>query len=111
RPAICGLQALRIDVMNRDVRIGNRRLFQILIDAAAAAYESAFQLDRNARAASQFVGVMRVLIITGFRGWVVGHPFDAMIGDVLVSLLAGRYIFTASLAVDDLGQIPLGVDL
>jgi hypothetical protein len=34
---VVGLIVVRIEVMNRDVRIGDRRLFEIVIDAAAAA--------------------------------------------------------------------------
>ncbi len=39
-----------IVVVQRDVRIGDRRLLEIFVDAAAAADELRLQLDRHARA-------------------------------------------------------------
>ena len=41
---------LRVVVVERGVRIGDRRLFQVIVDAAAAAGVFGFELDRHARA-------------------------------------------------------------
>ena len=96
--------------MNRDVRIGDRRLFQIFVHAAAAALIAAFQLDRDARAALQLA--WSPLLRRGIRSRrIVRYPFDAVIGDVLLSLFAGRNVFAVALPVDDLRLVPLGVDL
>ena len=47
--------AFRIEIMEPDVRIGDGRLLEIFIDAAAAAIEAAFQLDRDAGAVRRFL--------------------------------------------------------
>ena len=52
RATVGGLAAFGIDVVQRHVRIGDRRLLQVIVDAAAAALVFPFQLDRDARAAA-----------------------------------------------------------
>src|SRR6266581_2185138 len=110
RSRIGCLIPLRVDVTDRDVLVSNGCLFQIVIDATAAAYVASFQLDRHAGAASDILMMMRMLIMR-VRDGIVGYPFDALISDVLVSLFAGGNVFAVPLAVDDLRQVPLGVDL
>src|SRR5262245_4660958 len=88
RSRIGRLAALRIDVMDRHVRVGDRRLLQILIHAAAAANVTAFQFDRYARSASNFRMLMRV-----FRGacrWnrIMRHPLDTVFGNVSLAFFA-----------------------
>ena len=108
RPQIGFRVPVRIDVVNRDVRVGDRGLFEIFIDAAAAALITPFQLDRDARAALELLQFLTGLSIRRRR--IVGYPFDAAIRDSLVSLLAGRNLFALAAAVDDLRLVPLRVD-
>ena len=43
--------SVRVDVMKRCVRVSERGLFEVLVDAASSALIFRFQLDCNARAA------------------------------------------------------------
>ena len=45
------------------------------------------------------------------RRWIMSDPGDPAIGDMLQPLFARRNVFPFALAVDDLGMVPLGVDL
>ena len=87
------LVAIGIDVVQRDVRIGDRRLREILVDAAAAADVLGFQLDRHPRA-------VRLL-----------DPFDAVLGDRAPPLSPGRDVDPFAAAVENLRLVLLGVDL
>ena len=75
--------AVRIDVMDRDVRIRDRRLLQVLVDAAAATLIAPFEFDRDARAAVQLRGVAACSGVGIRSGRIVRYPFDAVIADVL----------------------------
>ena len=79
--------------MDRHVRIGDGRLFEILVDAAAAALVAGLQLDRDPRAVVQL------------------DPLDAVLLDDLVAHVVGRNLDAFAPAVEDLGQVALGVDL
>ena len=92
-PFVGRLAALGIEVVQRDVRIGDRRLLQVLVDAAAAADEAAFELDRHARAVIQL------------------DPLDAVLLDVLAARVAGRNVFALALPLRISGRLRLGVDL
>ncbi len=98
-------------VMKRDVRIGDRRLFEIFVDAAAAALKLRFQFDGDARAALHFLRPAHRFWPAGVVDVVMGHPLDAVLGDVLAALFARRNVDAFALAVEDLGLVPLGVDL
>ncbi len=67
-----------IDVVDSDVRIGDGGLFEIVVDAAAAAHITSFQLDRHAGSAAHFLVMRGMFIGCG----VVRDPFDAVFGDV-----------------------------
>ncbi len=73
--------------------VGDRRLFEILVDAAAPAVELAFQLDRHPRAVVEF------------------DPLDAVFFDVLGAGVFWRNILAFATAVQDLWHVALGVDL
>src|SRR2546425_8319001 len=106
RSGVSGFASIRINVVNRDVRVGDRRLFQIFVDAASATYIAALELDRHARTTAEAV-MMRLLV----SGGIVRYPFDAVVRDVFVALFAGGDVFALSLAVDDFRLISPGVDL
>ena len=93
--------------MNRDVRIGDRRLLQIFIDAAAPAHVTSFELDGYPRTAPELVMMTRLFVQSG----IMRHPLDSVIGNILVSLFAGRYVFTVAFAVDDLRLVTPCIDL
>src|SRR5262245_30768556 len=80
--------------MNRHMRIRNCRLLQLVVHASAAARVPALQFDGDAGSALEF-----------------GYPFDAMVRNVLRTLLAGRNVFPFALAVDDFRLVTLRVDL
>ena len=85
--------AVGILVVQRDVRIGDRRLLQILVDAAPAALVLGLELD-------------------GHPGAVIHlEPFDALLLDQLAAGFAGRNVDPFPLAVENLGVVLLGVDL
>src|SRR5207237_3244985 len=107
RSRVCGLACFGIHVVNRDMRIGNRRLLEIFVDAATAAYKPSLQFDGHARSASEIVMMMRLLV----NSRIMRYPLDAVIGDVFVPLFAGGDVFAISLAVDDLRLVPPGIDL
>jgi hypothetical protein len=100
--------AIGIDVVNRDVRVGNRRLFQILVDTTPTALIAAFQLDRHTRSALQMLQLVFRFGVRRRR--IVGDPFDAAIRDRLMSFLACRNLFALSAPVDDLRHVPLRID-
>ena len=104
RSRVCGFAAIRIDVVNGDVRVGNRGLLQIFVDAAAPTHIAALELDCHARTAPE---VLRLLARTG----IVRYPLNTVVGDVPVSLFAGRYIFAVALAVDDLRLVAPRINL
>src|SRR5262245_58678949 len=93
RSFVMGLRTFSIEVMNGHVRVRNRRLLQIIIHAAAAARVTALQLDGDARAAIEF-----------------GHPFDAVVRNVLRTFLTGWDVFTFAFAIDDFRLVALRVD-
>src|SRR5207249_7854030 len=101
RSRVRRLTAIRIDVVNRNVRIGNRRLFEVLIDAAAPAHEAALQLDRHASAASKFMMTMAVML----RNRIVRYPFNAVIDDVLVPFFARGNVLAIASTVYGLRQV------
>ena len=78
--------------MQRDVRIGNGRLFEILVDTAASALVLGFQLDRHARAVSDF------------------DPLDAVFFDGFCRP-SRRDLDPFASTVEDFGLVLLGVDL
>ncbi len=80
--------------MDRHVRIGDGGLFEILVDAAAAALVAGLQLDGDPRA------VLDALL-----------PLDAVLLDELVAQAVGRNLDAVAAAVENLGHVPLGVDL
>src|SRR6266404_8203120 len=80
--------------MNRDVRIRDGRLFQILIHTAATAHVPTFELNGHPRSTLQF-----------------SNPFDAVVREVLISFFAGRNVFAFPFAVDDFGLVALRIDL
>src|SRR5262245_51430647 len=104
---IRGLAAVGIDIVNRHMWIGDSRLFQIFVHAAAPALVAPFELDRDARAAAHFMVMMGLLIRIG----VVRHPFDTMVRDVLLAFFSGWNVFSVTFAVDDLRHVPPRVDL
>src|SRR5438034_3520338 len=104
RSRVSGFAAIRIDGVNSDVRVGNRGLLQIFIDAATPTHITSLELDGHARAAPE---VMRWLARSG----IVRYPFDTVVGDVPVPLFAGRYIFAVTLAVDDLRMVAPRINL
>src|SRR4051812_25999010 len=78
-----------IAIVERDVRIGNRGLIEVLVDAAATASELGFEFDGDARAVVNFV------------------PFDAVFFPVSFGLLfVGRNVFAFAFAVEYLGFVP-----
>ena len=85
--------------MKPGMRIGDRRLLQIFLDAAAAALELCLHLDRDPRAM-----VDRIIAVVG------RHPFDGVLGHQIGPHLAGRQIDPLALAVEDLGFVGFGVD-
>ena len=62
------------------MRIGDGRLLQIFVDAAAAALVRPFQFDRHARAVDIFVAIVNV------------DPFDAVLRDVSCAFVARRNV-------------------
>ncbi len=93
------------------MRIRNGRLLQIFVHAASPALIAPFELDRDARAAVQLPRFRRFLRRGIRSGRIVRYPLNAVIGDVLPALFAGRNVFAFASAVDDLRLIPFGVDL
>ncbi len=87
------LFAVRVLVVQRDVRVGDGRLLQVFVDAAAAPVILGFQLDRHSRAVIQV------------------DPFDAMLRDILRPLFARRNVVAFAPAVENLGKVLLRVDL
>ena len=81
-PLVTGLVAVGIFVVQRHVRVGDCRLPEILIHAAAAADEPPFELDRHPRAALDF---LRLLAIGRS---IVSLPVDAVLFQPLVKILA-----------------------
>ena len=59
---VVGALSVRIDVMESRVRIGERRLRKIFVDAPPSAKILGFELDRNARAAVDGLPVERALL-------------------------------------------------
>src|SRR4029079_569582 len=82
-----GIRAVRIAIMERDVRVRDRRLIEIFVDTAAAADELGFELDRHTRAVRSIFPLNAVLLAIGFP------------------LFAGRNVFAFALAVEDLGFV------
>src|SRR3954470_11806550 len=79
---------IRIAIVERDVRIGDRRLIEVLVDAAATASELGFKFDRDTRPVINFV------------------PFDAVFFPVSFGLLfVGRNVFAFTFAVEYLGFV------
>ena len=93
-PGIFHPVAVGIDVMDRHVRIGDGGLFEIIVDAAAAALVAGLQLDRDARA------VLDALL-----------PLDPVLLDELVAQAVGRNLDAVAAAVENLRHVPLRVDL
>ena len=83
----------RIEVVDRDVRIGDGGLLEVLVHAAAAALVAGLQLDGHARAVVDL------------------DPLDAVFLDGLPARLAGRDLLPLAAAVEDFGLVALGVDL
>src|SRR5262245_34254129 len=82
--AIRVLVVFWILIVQRDVRICDRRLLEILVYAAATTLILGGQFDGNARTTLHFVRCM-------ITDWViVRDPFDAMLLHHLESLSAGR---------------------
>ena len=79
--------------MDRHVRIGDGRLLEVVVDAAAAALVAGLQLDRHPRAV------------------VDVDPLDAVFLDGLAARVVGRDLHAFAAAVEDFGPVPLGVDL
>ena len=79
--------------MNGHVRVGDGGLFEIIVDAAAAALVAGLQLDRDPRAVVQV------------------DPLDPVLLDQFVAQAVGRNLDALAPAVENLGQVPLGVDL
>ena len=79
--------------MDRDVGVGDGRLFQILIHAAASANELALQFDGDARAVIDL------------------DPLDAMFLDVLRARFSRGNVLPVTAAVQDLGQVAFRIDL
>ena len=92
-PRVVFLVAVGIGVMDRHVRVGDGGLFEIIVDAAAAALVAGLQLDRDPRAV------------------VDVDPLDAVLLDQFVAQAVGRNLHALAPAVEDLRQVPLGVDL
>ena len=92
-PGVDRLFAFRIGIANGDVGIGDGRLFEILVDAASTALVAGLQLDRHPGAVLDL------------------DPLDAGLVHFRPAGLGGRDVLTLSLAVEDLGQVSLGVDL
>ena len=85
--------------MDAAMGIGDRRLLEILLDAAAATLELRLHLDRHARA-----------VIDRVAEVVDGHPLDVMLGHQVGCRLAGRKIDSFPLAVEDLRLVGFRVD-
>ena len=79
--------------------IGDRRLLQILLDAAAAPLKLRLHFDRHPRAV-----VDRLSLV------VFGNPLDGVLLHQFRATLAGGDVDALSLAVEDLGLIGFGVD-
>src|SRR5688572_18373780 len=101
----------RIHVMNGDVRVGDRRLLEVFVHAAAPPLIAAFEFDRDSRSAVQRPRRRCLCRVRILRRRIVRHPFDAVIADVLMPFLSGRDVFSITFAIDDLGLVALGVDL
>ena len=85
--------------MDPGMRVGDRRLLQVLLDAPAAALELRLHLDRHAGAV-----VDRLALVVG------GDPLDRVLLHQLGPDLAGRDLDPLPPAVEDLGLVGLGVD-
>jgi hypothetical protein len=79
--------------------IGDRRLFQILLDAAPAALELRLHLDRDPRA-----------VVDRFAAVVLRDPLDGVLLHQLDARLARRNVDAGPLAVEDFRLVGLGVD-
>src|SRR5207344_675607 len=79
----------------------------IVVHTTAPSLVTAFQFDRDTRAAAHFMVMMGLLIRSG----VVRYPFDTMVGDVLLTFFTGRNIFSVTFAVDNFRHVPPRVDL
>jgi hypothetical protein len=75
------------------VRVRDGGLFEVLVDAAAAALVAGFQFDGHAGA----------VIALG--------PFDAVLLDVRAAAIAGRNVDAFAPAVEDLRLVELRIDL
>ena len=81
-------------VVDRDVGVGDGGLFEIVVDAAAAALVAGLEFNGNPRA------VLDALF-----------PFDAVLVDQFRPEAVGRNLDAVAPAVEDFGHVPLGVDL
>ena len=85
--------------VNASVGIRDRRLLEILLDAAAAALELRLHLDRHAGA-----------VLDGVALVVLGNPFDLVLRHQLGAALARGDVDAFPLAVQDLRLVGLRVD-
>ena len=81
------------------MRIGDRGLLEVLLDAATTPLELGLHLDRHAGAVLDWLALV-----------VLTDPLDRMLLHKLGTTLAGGDVDAVSLAVQDLGLVGLGVD-
>ena len=99
RPLQDPLHPLRPAEVDPRVRVGDGRLFEILLDAAPAPLKLRLHLDRHAGP-----------VLDRLAAVVLRHPLDGVLLHQLGAPLAGRDVDSLPLAVQDLGLIGLGVD-
>ena len=93
------LRSIRPLEVEAGMGIGDRRLLEIFLDAAAAALELRLHLDRHAGAVLDRVALV-----------VLGDPLDRVLLHQFCAALAGGDVNAFSLAVQDLGLVGLRVD-
>ena len=93
------LRSIRPLEVKAGMGVGDCRLLEIFLDAAAAALELRLHLDRHAGAVLDRVALV-----------VLGNPLDRVLLHQLRAALAGGDVNAFSLAVQDLGLVGLRVD-
>ncbi len=95
----------RVGIVQRHMRVGDRRLLQVLVDAPLAPLVFGFQFQSHPGAMGDWP--RRCL---GRIGFVMGGPLDTTVLDILLPFFARRDIFSLSLAVEDFRLVDFGVD-
>ena len=105
RSKVVSFIPIRVKEMNGHVRIGDCRLFKVLVDTSLAAFVDALKFDGDSCAALQrFWGLSLLTRVMRF-------PFNPMILNVILALITGRDVDSIALVVKNLGRVNLGVDL